>query len=200
MKFFRFILILFHPIIFPIYYLLIFSTQINAAAKSSMGALMLFLALSLVVLPMVVTFLFSRLGVVKSVLFPDKQDKNTMLLIMNVFYVLNTLLWVHRSVDRFFMFFFLMLMVSMLIIYMVSLFYNLDIYTYTFGAMFGYYITMTFFVLHYSVAILVAIILAAGLTGTAQLQVTDRKPRDVDIGFLMGFVVEMGLAAYYLLF
>ena len=44
------------------------------------------------------------------------------------------------------------------------------------------------------------LILAAGLTGTAQLQVTERKPRDVYIGFLMGFVVEMGLAAYYLLF
>ena len=129
MKFFRFVLILFHPIIFPIYYLLIFSTQISAAVKTSMGAL--------VVLPMIVTFLFSKLGVVKSVLFPDKQDKNTILLIMNVFYVLNTLLWVHRAVDRFFMFFFLMLMVSMLIIYLVSLFYNLDIYTYTFGAMFG---------------------------------------------------------------
>ena len=88
----------------------------------------------------------------------------------------------------------------MLIIYVVSLFYDLDIHTYSFGAMFAYYMTMTFFVLHYSLAILISIVLASGLTGTAQLQLTDRRPRDVYIGFLMGFVVVMGLAAYYLLF
>lgn len=200
MKFFRFILTLFHPLFFPLYYLLIFFTQINAAVRTSLGPLMLFFALSLVVLPLTVMLLFKKLGVVKSILYPDKQDKSVILLIMNVFYVLNTFLWLHRAVDRFFMFFFLMLMVSMLIIYVVSLFYDLDIHTYSFGAMFAYYMTMTFFVLHYSLAILISIVLASGLTGTAQLQLTDRRPRDVYIGFLMGFVVVMGLAAYYLLF
>lgn len=199
MKFYRFILTFFHPVFFPLFYLLIFYTQISATVKSSLWPLIVFFAISLVALPLIVTLLFKKAGVVKNVLHPDKQDKTTILLIMNVFYVLNTLLWEHWAVDRFFMFFFLMLMVSMLLIYLVSLFYDLDIYTYSFGAMFGYYITMTMFVLHYSVAILIAIILAAGLTGTAQLQVTDRKPRDVYIGFALGLAVVMALSAYYLL-
>ena len=200
MKFFRIILTLFHPIVFPLYYLLIFYSQINSSVKSTMWPIMFFFAFSLVLLPLVTALIFKKLGVVKSVLSPDRQDKKTLLLIMNVFYVLNTFLWMFRAVDRFLMFFFLMLMVSMLVIYLFSLFYDVDIYTYSFGAMFGYYIIMTTFVLHYSVNILIDIVVAAGLTGTAQLQLTDRKPRDIYLGFLLGFVVVMGLAAYYLLF
>lgn len=201
MKFWRFLLTLFHPIFLPVYYLLILFAQVNLFSFASIWIFLGLFLLSMVIFPLIIAFIFKRMGIISSVLNPTRQERSYILLIMNIFYVLNGFLWIRQYSDRIFLFFLLVLMVSMLLIYLISLFYELDIHTFSFGALFGYYLTLSVLVLaRYSVTILIGIILMAGLIGVAQLQVTERKPRDIYIGFALGLVTVLALASYYLFF
>lgn len=199
MKFWRFLLNLFHPIFIPAYYLLILFAQVNLFSYASIRIFLALFLFSMVLFPLLIALFFKKLGILSSVLNPKRQERNYLLLIMNVFYVLNGFLWIRQYSDHIFLFFLLVLMVSMLLIYLISLFYDLDVHTFSFGALFGYYLVLSVMVLsRYSVAILIGIILMSGLIGVAQLQITERKPRDIYIGFALGLVTVLALASYYL--
>ena len=184
---------LFHPLFIPLYTILVLFNSDNylSLLVPLKGKMMLvsIVILTTILLPFLTSFVLIRLKIVHSFLPKIREERIYLLINTAIFYYLTYYLLKGIHVSLFFNYFLLGSTFLVICSLMITFFYRISLHMIATGGMlggvlglaFGYSMKLTGFIL--------ALILLAGLVGTARLITDSQKPGEVYYGFLVGITV-----------
>ena len=193
----RIISVIFHPLLVPTYALLI---MINL--KSSLLFVMplghrymtvLLVFLISFVMPSLIIFILYKFGFVKSLQMETRQERILPLFTVSIFFYATYYLLKQESYYALFNIFMLGATLLTILSVLINYFTKISIHMVAQGGLFG---TLAGFAIVYNqqfTGLFYLLVLIAGLTGSARLKLNAHTPAQVYGGYLLGFVLMMGL-------
>ena len=196
-KFARIISVLFHPLLLPTYALLILintKTHFTLILPENFRYLtVLFVFLTSFVLPLLVILILLKMGRIKSLEMESRQERVLPLFIVAIFFYITYYLL--KQGPHFVIFNIFMLGATLLVI--VSLLINyitkISIHMVALGGLFGTFVGFDLALRLDLRVLLSAIILVAGITGFARLQLKAHTTGQVYSGFILGTIFMFSL-------
>ena len=190
----RFISILFHPVLMPTYSLVLlfglsgyFSFITSSSVKEAVFAIVIFNTL---VMPLFISWLLYRRGLIKSLEMDDRQERIlpflfTAVLIMLAYYMLLKL-----GLPRIFYVLLLGAAGSVVLAVLITLKWKISIHMIGIGGITGMFFALsTLFMLDFRIPVLISLIVA-GIIGVARLSISSHQQMQIYAGFFVGFLCE----------
>jgi membrane-associated phospholipid phosphatase len=193
----RILSVLFHPLLIPTYALLILvntKTHFTLILPENFRYMtVLFVFLTSFVLPLLLILILLKLGKVKSLEMEDRRERILPLFIVAIFFYMTYYLL--KQGPHFAIFNVFMLGATLLVIMsmLVNYITKISIHMVALGGLLGTFIGFALALRLDLRMLLSSIIIIAGLTGFARLQLKAHTPGQVYAGFLMGVIFMFGL-------
>jgi hypothetical protein len=152
---------------------------------------MLFIGTALI--PATTLFLFSKLGIIKSVYIEEQRERNFPLLLGSLIYFGTFYLLRNREVPVFILLFLLGAILGILISLVVNIRWKISLHMIGIGGLCGAISVVMYLQQDGNPLLLSVVFLVAGLLGTARLYLNAHTPAQILAGFLTGFTVQFGL-------
>lgn len=200
-KFATFISTLFHPLLMPTYgFAVIFLTQNYISTFTTLSLKILILSVTFIftfLLPAINAFILLKMGKIKSLEMESNEERvvpytSTALYYFSLFY-----LFYNAQFPNVFKILVLGASISIVLTLLINFRWKISAHTIGIGGISGgiFGIVLRLHIdLHF---ILMGVILVAGLVGYARLKLNAHTPAQVYIGFLLGFLVELLLMIFY---
>jgi hypothetical protein len=190
----KIISIVLHPVLMPTYALLLIfrlSNYLDYTTPPSVKlALYLIVIFNTLIMPVVISWLLLRRGLIKSFNMEKREERivpficNT-LLMMVAYYMISRI-----SIPKIFSLLLLGAAASVVLAIIVNLKWKVSIHMIGVGGITGMFFGMsTFLLIDLRIPILVSL-LVAGLVGTARMSIGAHKPAQLYAGFFVGFICE----------
>ena len=190
---------IFHPLLFPTYYLLIFlNTQFGFLFIPEKGKWMItgLIFITTFLLPMLVTAVFGRSF--SKLFFANLQDKRSLLLATSIFFYITTYYFLTEIQLSPMLTIFILGSTSLLVLTIViSAFWNISVYMIALGALFGAFLCIALTLKIDMLLLLITLIILAGFIGYSRLKFSFHQPLQIYSGFLLGTII-MYLHFFYL--
>lgn len=158
-----------------------------------------FLLLNLVVLPLVSTLLMKALGFIGSITMKNPRDRIIPLIATMIFYF-----WAYNVAKNtnpeapFYMRVYLLgSFWGIIMIFLINIFFKISMHTTAIASTVGILLLMILQLKTDILWIIVASIILAGIIGTSRLILKEHLPFELILGYITGFLVQVG--AYYFL-
>lgn len=192
--------VVFNPLIVPTYTLIIlfqldvyFSLIIPDSSKWKLILLVFSLTF---LLPMLITLMFLKKGIVKSLEMETREERIFPFIITAIFYYLTYYLLKSLPIASIFYYFMLGATLLILISLIVNFFWKVSIHLTALGGMFGIFLGVSIgFLVDYPL-ILFGIILISGVTAYARLKLKLHTQAQVYTGFLIGAAIMLSLLIF----
>ncbi len=187
---------LFHPILIPLYsvvYLMATNPfRYHDLTTNVGGYVAIYLLMYTVVLPMIAMLFMRRLGLVKSMQLHERGERLLPLMIMTFFffsaYLAINKSEFHPDIAKVL----LAASIAIILAYVVTAFSKkISLHTIGMGALVAVVMYSSTFAVYSMYVILFAIIVIAGLVGTARLYLNAHTPREVYQGYFLGYFIQM---------
>ena len=186
--------ILLHPVLMPTYALMLIFRLSNyldyTTPPSVKMALYLIVVFNTLIMPVVISWLLLRRGLIKSFNMDQREERivpfiaNTILM-MVAYYMISQI-----SIPKIFSMLLLGAAASVVLAVIINLKWKVSIHMIGIGGIVGMFFGMsTFLLIDLRIPILVSL-LVAGLIGTARMAMGSHKPAQLYVGFLVGFCCE----------
>jgi hypothetical protein len=153
---------------------------------------MLFIGTAMI--PATTLFLFSKLGLIKSVRIEEQRERNFPLLLGSLIYFATFyLLQKNKEIPPFILLFLLGAILGILFSLMVNMKWKISLHMIGIGGLCGGTSVVMYLQQDGNPLLLSAVFLIAGLLGTARLYLNAHTPAQIFAGFLTGFTVQFGL-------
>ena len=153
--------------------------------------LMLFIGTAMI--PATALFLFSRLGLIKSVRIEEQRERNFPLLLGSLIYFGTFYVLQHKDIPVFILLFLLGAILGILISLVVNLRWKISLHMIGIGGLCGGTAVVMYLQQDGNPLLLSVVFLLAGLLGTARLYLNAHTPAQIFAGFFTGFIVQFGM-------
>jgi hypothetical protein len=186
--------ILLHPVLMPTYALILIFRLSNylsyTTPPSVKTALFLIVIFNTLLMPVVISWLLLRRGLIKSFNMDKREERivpficNTVLM-MIAYYMISQI-----SIPKIFSMLLLGAAASVVLAVIINLKWKVSIHMIGVGGITGMFFGMsTFLLIDLRIPILISL-LVAGIIGTARMSMGAHKPAQLYVGFLVGFCCE----------
>jgi len=183
---------LFHPLLIPVYMILLllntstyYSLIIPFKGKLLLTAIMF---LTTILLPLFTSFLFYRIKLIRS-FFPDSREERIYFLLnIAIFYYLSYYLLKGMHLSPVFSYYMLGSTILVIAAILISFFHRISLHMIGIGGMAGALLGMAGIGSQMTI-IALFLILCAGLTGSARVKINIQNPSGVYSGFMVGLIV-----------
>lgn len=186
----RILSFLFHPLMIPIYMLVIllgsdptFSVLLPLKMKLLVTGTIL---VTTIIFPLLAVFMMFRMKIVTSFYLPSREERLFPLVTTAIFYYLTFYLIKDVYLPGYFQLFILGATLIVVITLLVTLFVRISMHITSLGAVSGLFLSMTLSLGGFSLFWLIGSILISGLMGSARLRLNTHQPAEVYSGWLMG--------------
>jgi len=193
----RIISVIFHPLLVPTYALLILinlkTSLIFVMPLEHRYLTLLMVFLISFVMPSLIIFILYKLGFIKSLQMKTRQERVLPLFTVSVFFYATYYLLKQESYYALFNIFMLGTTLLAILSVLINYFTKISLHMVAQGCLLG---TLAGFALGYNqqfTELLYLLVIIAGFTGFARLKLGAHNPGQVYGGYLMGFVLMMGL-------
>jgi len=188
---------LFHPLLVPSYFLLILFQLSLPEATAAQGKfktlLWLFVFTMTFMLPILFSFLLWGLKYLKSLQMQEREERMLPMVAVAVFYYFTFYALKQLPIFPYFKLFMVGSTVLVLLGILINYFYKISLHLIAWGGFTAALIGLSF-QLHLSLFLwLFLVIFISGLTGYARLQCKAHYYLQINLGFLLGFVVMLAL-------
>lgn len=158
-----------------------------------------FLFLNLVMFPLIATLLMKALGFISSITMKDPKDRIIPLIATMVFYfwAYNVAKNITPEVPLYMRVYLLGSFWGIIMIFLINIFFKVSMHTTAIASTVGILIMMILQLKIDILWIIIAAIVLAGLIGTARLILKEHLPFELVLGYITGFLVQVG--AYFFL-
>jgi len=184
---------IFHPLFIPFYTILVLlnsesylSVMIPLKGKLLLVGIVL---LTTVLLPLFTSLLLIRMKIIHSFFPKTKEERIYLLLNVAIFYYLTYYLLKGTHVSMVFNYFMLGSTFLVICSLMITFFHKISLHMIATGGLLGGMLGLAFGHSRDVTGFILALILLAGITGTARLKIDSQKPAEVYYGFLAGITV-----------
>lgn len=191
---------IFHPMLVTTYALIIlfnlqayFVVGIPLKAKWMIGVLVFILT---GLLPMLLTLLMARLGIIKSLHLEQREERIWPFIITAMLYYLAFYLLRQLDLSPVFIAFMLGAFVTVVVGLLISFFWKISVHMIGMGGLVGAFTGLSLKLMIDMPLIIMVLIILSGLTGFARLKLQAHTPMQVLGGFLSGFVIFTLLFLY----
>lgn len=196
----KLISIVFNPLIVPTYTLIIlFQLDVYFTLiipDSSKWKLILLVFSLTFLLPMLITLMFMKKRIVKSLEMETREERIFPFIITAIFYYLTYYLLKSLPIASIFYYFMLGATLLILISLIINFFWKVSVHLTALGGMFGIFLGVSIsFLVDYPL-ILFGIILISGLTAYARLKLRLHTQAQVYTGFLIGAAIMLSLLVF----
>ncbi|TSA26638.1 MAG: hypothetical protein D4R67_07435 [Bacteroidetes bacterium] len=189
----RILSFLFHPLLIPTYLLgILFWLDSTYSVLLPLQMKLLVAGTVLVttfIFPLFILFLLFRMKIITSFYLPRREERIFPLIILAIFYYLTFYLMKDIYLPRYFQLFILGATLLTIITMLITLGYRISMHMTAWGGVAGLFLGMSLVSGGYSLLMLIAAILLAGLTGSARLKLKAHQPGEIYSGWLMGALV-----------
>jgi len=193
----RGISVIFHPILIPLYILLIllnqnlfFALLIPVKSKFILTGIVFF---STIALPMLSVWFFCRLKLVSSVAMNTREERIYPLLIIAIFYYMTYYLLKSFPISLLFSYYMLGSAFLVILALIISFWMKISLHMIGIGGFLGIFLGLSLKLsLDLSILIL-PVILLSGIIGSARLNENSHKPSEIYTGFFAGVIVMLCL-------
>jgi len=195
----RVISYLFHPLLMPLYVLLLLMNfpgitvfSLPLRFKLSMAGVV---ALTTVLSPLFLTWMMQRLRIITSVYLTSREERLYPILAVSVFYYLTYFLLKGIHVSAIFSYYMLGASVLAILSLLVNFYRKISLHMAGIGSVAGLFIGLT---VNFGInlnGMVCCVLLLAGIIGWARLNTKSHHPPEVYLGFLLGVIVMSVLMA-----
>jgi len=193
LKIARIVSYLFHPLLIPLYMILLllntnsyYSLMIPFKGKLLLTAIIF---LTTILFPVLTGFLFYKIKLIRSFFPVSREERIYLLFNIAIFYYLSYYLLKGTNVSLILSYFMLGATILVVCVIMISFFHNISLHMIGAGGMTGALLGMAFSQSQDIIPFVFLAIFCAGLTGSARLKLNSQKPMEVYSGFLVGITV-----------
>ncbi|NOR86268.1 MAG: phosphatase PAP2 family protein [Bacteroidales bacterium] len=192
-----FISYLFHPLWMPLYMVfLLFWINLNGAEAISLRPWIYIFAVVLIntiFLPISIIWLMKKMSMIQSMSLEQKQDRLYPFFISAIFYFTTWYVFNSLNIFPFLPLIFIISSILVFIAIIINVFWKISVHSISMGAVSAaiLFLTASQFIISSWPAYI--IFLLAGLVGFARLKLQAHHPSQIYVGFLLGFVVVLGL-------
>lgn len=187
----RIISAILHPMMLSTYTIVIlfnlpayFSFGIPMKAKWMIG---IFVLIITGLLPLLMTFIMTKIGIIRSILMQEREERIWPFVVTAMFYYLAYYLLNRLELSPVYTLFMLGAFISVVAGLMISFFWKISAHMIGMGGMVGAFTGLSITLMIDASLLIVLLILLSGFTGFARLKLTAHSPAQVMAGFLTGF-------------
>lgn len=196
-RFAKGIAVLFHPVFIPLYTLILLLRNSVAFSFVIPAKTQLFLILTVagttIIFPILMVLLFYRLKVVNSLLLRTREERIYPLIIVAIFYYLTYFLLKNYPICIIFSYYMLGSTFLVICALLISFWMKVSLHMLGIGGLVGAFVGLSMVFSVNTSYQLIPIILISGIVGTARLYEESHTPFEVYTGFLTGSLVMMSL-------
>ena len=190
MRFYKFISIVFHPIVIPtigiLLYFIFTPINVNNYVKATVLA---FIFITTYILPLFILILFKKLNLIKSFKAESIQERKTPVVIMIiVFYLLGSTFKKSPNLSDIGLLFYATCLGLICVYTLFSLKIKTSIHLLSIGITTGFFFTLTTLYNENLILLISLLLLLSGLMANARLHLKAHTEKEVYIGFFIGFV------------
>ncbi len=190
MRFYKFISIVFHPIVIPtigiLLYFIFTPNNINYFTKAIVLG---FIFVTTYILPLFILILFKKLNLIKSFKAESIQERKTPVVIMIiVFYLLGSTFKKSPNLSDIGLLFYATCLGLICVYTLFSLKIKTSIHLLSIGITTGFFFTLTTLYNENLILLISLLLLLSGLMANARLHLKAHTEKEVYIGFFIGFV------------
>ena len=190
MRFYKFISIVFHPIVIPtigiLLYFIFTPNNINYFTKAIVLG---FIFVTTYILPLFILILFKKLNLIKSFKAESIQERKTPVVIMIiVFYLLGSTFKKSPNLSDIGLLFYATCLGLICVYTLFSLKIKTSIHLLSIGITTGFFFTLTTLYNENLILLISLLLLLSGLMANARLHLKAHSEKEVYIGFFIGFV------------
>ena len=190
MRFYKFISIVFHPIVIPtigiLLYFIFTPINVNNYVKATVLA---FIFITTYILPLFILILFKKLNLIKSFKAESIQERKTPVVIMIiVFYLLVSTFKKSPNLSDIGLLFYATCLGLICVYTLFSLKIKTSIHLLSIGITTGFFFTLTTLYNENLILLISLLLLLSGLMANARLHLKAHTEKEVYIGFFIGFV------------
>lgn len=190
MRFYKFISILFHPIVIPtigiLFYFYFIPINVNNYVKATVLA---FIFITTYILPLFILILFKKLNLIKSFKAESIQERKTPVVIMIIiFYLLGSTFRKVQNLSDIGLLFYATCLGLICIYTLFSLKIKTSIHLLSIGITTGFFFTLTTLYNENLIVLVSLLLLLSGLMASARLHLKAHTNKEVYIGFFIGFI------------
>ena len=190
MRFYKFISIVFHPIVIPtigiLLYFIFTPNNINYFTKAIVLG---FIFVTTYILPLFILILFKKLNLIKSFKAESIQERKTPVVIMIiVFYLLGSTFKKSPNLSDIGLLFYATCLGLICVYTLFSLKIKTSIHLLSIGITTGFFFTLTTLYNENLILLISSLLLLSGLMANARLHLKAHTEKEVYIGFFIGFV------------
>jgi membrane-associated HD superfamily phosphohydrolase len=189
-RFYKFISIVFHPIVIPtigiLLYFIFTPINVNNYVKATVLA---FIFITTYILPLFILILFKKLNLIKSFKAESIQERKTPVVIMIIiFYLLGSTFRKVPNLSDIGLLFYATCLGLICIYTLFSLKIKTSIHLLSIGITTGFFFTLTTLYNENLILLISLLLLLSGLMANARLHLKAHTEKEVYIGFFIGFV------------
>lgn len=181
--------VLFHPFFMPVYGLLIFfnaPTFLSYIPYEVKRAIFIIAVITTIIIPMTMLPFFLYRRIIKSYRMETHTERIGPLLLVSVVYTLTFYLLNRLQIPDLIKTYFLGASVTVLLTLLVNFWWKISIHSVGMGGLLAAVLVLSFRMQTDLTVFILPLLLAAGLTGFARLQLQAHKPSQVYSGYLLG--------------
>ncbi len=192
---------IFHPLVIPVLGVFVLF-QINshlsfAINQDARRFIMLIVFINTAVAPVFAVWIMKKTGYVKDFMLTDRHERILPLLVTSVLFFMTYYLLRQISLPSLVYFFIMSATLLVMLTLMISFVWKISIHMVSLGGFTGFLI-VTSLLLRADIAWLIILaFLVSGCVGTARLILKAHTPAQVYTGYLLGFLVMLGLYFYF---
>jgi len=197
----NFVSYLFHPIFIPLYAILLMMVsnpyRYDPVMSPKGGYLVIYVMMYTVILPMILMTLMKRLKLIDSMKLHERGERLLPLMIMTFFSFFAFLALkradFHPDISKVFLAASIVLMIAYILTVVSG---KISLHTIGMGALVAIAMHSSLFSVYITYPILFAVIIVAGLVGTARLQLKAHDSKEVFQGYFLGYFIQMLVFIY----
>ncbi len=197
----RFVSWLFHPLLLPLYVLLLLLSQdyyfILILTPQAKWFLIGLVSINTLILPALLMLLYKRSGIISSYQMKRKEERFFPYITMMVFYYLTHYLISGINLPAVFYLFITGATFLVVAVFLINFVWKISVHMCASGAAAGTFTGLAYMYLLPAAHIVALLLLIGGITGFARLKLEAHSPAQVYAGYFLGFLV---LFASFLLF
>ena len=193
MKFYKTVSAVFHPIIFPIIgtilYFIILPRHINSRSERS---LILTVFITTYLLPMLFVFLLKKMKMIESYDMETTEERKFPLLFLTIIsYLLGMMLYRTNIVDELALFYFAMALTLLISYFLLYIHFKISLHAIGIGGLIAFIGILSFTYQLNLLAVLTLFFIIAGIIMTSRLKLKAHEGKEVYIGFIVGFLLQI---------
>lgn len=189
--------VVFHPMLLTTYAFVIlfnfrvyFSLGIPTTAKWMIGVFILVLT---ALLPLLLTFIMSRLGIIRTLLLHEREERLWPFAVAAIFYYLAYYLIGRLELSQVYQMIVLGAFLLVVAGLVISFFWKISVHMIGAGGMVGAFMGLSMNLMVDMLMLILLLILISGLVGFARLKLSAHTPAQILVGFIAGFAIFMML-------